>query len=214
MEMKKLVLTIVLVALIAAPALAVPSLGWWEEGAARTTHELWHFSPGYIISSGGGYTADPEPPIYSPRPNQILATISGGTWDTRSAIIGEDYIHVNLEIPNYEGGAYKEIWVDIGGTFTLSGEPVISATDGGSVTFRYVVLPGQGDADFGVRIYPNPYVEKIDFMLLPSLITGPSGLVLDYIHADSFCAIPAPGAILLGSIGVTLVGWLRRRRTL
>ena len=39
------------------------------------------------------------------------------------------------------------------------------------------------------------------------------GMLLDNVHLE-MQTIPAPGAILLSGIGVGLVGWLRRRRTL
>lgn len=41
------------------------------------------------------------------------------------------------------------------------------------------------------------------------------GLGLDGEYSDSFVitTVPAPGAIVLGSIGISFVGWLRRRHT-
>jgi hypothetical protein len=45
--------------------------------------------------------------------------------------------------------------------------------------------------------------------------TGSAGLfALTHKDYQDFTTVPAPGAILLGSIGIGLVGWMRRRRTL
>jgi hypothetical protein len=57
----------------------------------------------------------------------------------------------------------------------------------------------------------------------PYFITGingwdfvtPTGMIgLDMNERIEVCTIPAPGAFILGGIGTSLVGWMRRRKTL
>jgi hypothetical protein len=182
------------------------NLGWWNEGDPGSTHQFWDFTPGFIKPSGwGGYTADPEI-VSNPFPNRVVATITpfAGTWDGSSRITAILGIFVALEIPNYENrNEYKEIWVDIGNAAATS--ITVSATNGGSTTFDYSVLPGQGAAEFGVKIWPNPYVEKINFMIWG---TPNAYAVLDYIHVDTIC-IPEPATIALLTIGA--LGFLKRK---
>ena len=137
----------------------------------------------------------------------VVPTVGSNFWDVGMAHTGhvfeagkkytlsaffkcnEDTLPVNLNVelgvsPWTKYGHKTITMTENWAEYSVTTPVLTTVVDPGNIVFHMAFAPGDFWID-GVRFYEGDYVP-----------------------------IPAPGAILLGTIGVGLVGWLRRRRTL